>query len=148
MTRSQRLYRIAGHVAEDREAAARELSRLRAQLQAQEEQLERLRDYCLSYHEQLAEAQARGGTAARLANYSLFLARLNDAIGQQEQNVAAATRAFEEQRQAWIRARARVQAVEKAAERCAEDETQAEDKREQRQNDDLNLSRLLRGTEP
>ena len=60
MTRSQRLYRIAGHVAEDREAAARELSRLRAQLQAQEEQLERLRDYCLSYHEQLAEAQARG----------------------------------------------------------------------------------------
>ncbi len=145
MTRSRRLYRIAGHVGQDQEAAARELGRLRAHLQAQEQQLEQLREYCLNYHERLAEAQARGGTAASLANYSLFLGRLNEAIGQQEQSVAAANRAFEAQRQVWIQARARVQAVEKAAERCAEDETRTEEKREQRQNDDLSLARLLRG---
>ncbi|MEE4639852.1 MAG: flagellar export protein FliJ [Wenzhouxiangella sp.] len=144
MTRSKRLYRIAEHVGQDQEAAARELSRLRAQLQEHEDQLERLRDYCLGYHQQLAEAQERGGSAARLANYSQFLARLNDAIRQQEQNVAAAGRAFEQQRQVWIDARARVKAVEKAAERCAMEETRIEDQREQRLSDDMNLTRLIR----
>ena len=147
MTRSRRLYRIATHVAGDQEQAGRELARLRGQLQQQEEQLERLRDYCQGYHEQLVEARKRGGTAARLANYSMFLARLTEAIGQQEQNVAAVQRAYEEQRQVWIRARARVQAVEKAAERCAADEERVEDRREQRENDDLSISRLLRGNQ-
>ncbi|MFP4208672.1 MAG: flagellar export protein FliJ [Wenzhouxiangella sp.] len=148
MTRSRRLYRIAGHVGQDQQAAARELARLRGQLQEHEEQLERLREYCLAYHQQLAEAQARGGSAARLANYSQFLARLNDAIRQGEQNVVAAERAFEQQRQVWIQARARVKAVEKAAERCADEELRREEKREQRHNDDLNLSRRMRGQQP
>lgn len=145
MTRSQRLNRIADHVSHDQEAAARELGRVRGQLQEHEDQLEQLRDYCLSYHKQLAEAQERGGSAAQMANYSRFLGRLTDAIRQQEQNVAAATRAFEQQRQAWIEARARVEAVKKAAGRCANEEARTEEKREQRQNDDLNVTRRMRG---
>lgn len=145
MTRSKRLYRIADHVGQDQEAAARELTRLGGQLQEHEEQLARLHEYCQGYHQQLAEAQARGGSAARLANYSQFLARLNEAIRQQEHNVASAGRAFEQQRQVWIEARARVKAVEKAAERCATEEARTEEKREQRENDDLNLTRLMQG---
>ncbi len=145
MIRSKRLHRIADHVGQDQEAAARELGRMRQQLQEQEDQLQRLQEYCLSYHQQLADARTRGGTAAQMANYSRFLVRLNDAIRQQEQNVADATRAFEHQRRVWIEARARTQAVEKAADRCATDEALEEDRREQRQNDDLNLTRQRRG---
>lgn len=144
MTRSKRLYRIAEHVDLDQEAAARELTRLRTYLQDQEAQLTRLREYCVSYHAQLAEAQARGGTAARLLNYSQFLARLNEAIRQQEQAVGLASRAFDQQRQVWIQARARVKAVSKAAERVARDEDKQAERLEQRQNDDLSLNRLFK----
>ena len=145
MIRSKRLHRIADHVGQDQEAAARELGRRRQQLQEQEDQLQRLQEYCLNYHQQLADARARGGTAAQMANYSQFLVRLNDAIRQQEQNVAAATRAFDQQRKVWIQARARTKAVEKAADRCATEEALDEERREQRQNDELNLTRLKRG---
>ena len=145
MSRSKRLHRIADHVGQDQEAAARELGRLRQHLQEQEDQLQRLQTYCLSYHRQLADARARGGSAAQMANYSQFLVRLNDAIRQQEQNVAAANRAFDQQRQVWIQARARTRAVEKAADRCATEEALKEERREQRQNDDLNLARLGKG---
>lgn len=144
MTRSKRLFRIAEHVDLDQERAARELNRMRLHVQEQEAQLQRLRDYCVAYHEQLAEAQARGGTAARLLNYSQFLARLNEAIRQQEQAVGAAMRAFEQQRQVWIEARSRVKAVTKAAQRIANEELKEADRLEQKQNDDLSLNRLLR----
>lgn len=144
MTRSKRMYRIAEYVDSDQEAAAQELARLRSQVQAQEDQLERLREYCLSYHEQLAEVQARGGSAARLLSYSQFLARLSEAIAQQEQAVAAANRAFEQQRNVWIEARARVQAVTKAAGRLEQAENKTMERHEQRQNDDLSLNRLLK----
>lgn len=143
MTRSERLHRVADRVEREQDAAARRLAELREELDRQEAQLTSLRRYLESYREGMSDVQQQGGAAARLGNYARFIERLQEAVREQEQRVAAARSAHEGQRLRWQEQRARARAIDSVAERHAERERMAVDRAEQRQVDDIVLQRFL-----
>lgn len=84
-SRSKRLYRVAEHTGMERDAAARELAAARDGLDAAEAQLRSLREYVIAYRREMVSVQESGASAARLRNYTEFLAQLERAVGHQEQ---------------------------------------------------------------
>ncbi len=67
----------------------------------------------------------------QLQEYRLFLARLNDAIAQQQKTVLQAERDVERCRSGWMRTRTRSQALDKVRERYQHVERQEAERREQ-----------------
>ena len=141
--RSERLQRVAEQFGRDRDLASRRLGEKRDALDRAEERLVELRDYLDTYHFELEQIRRSGTSAATLQNYAAFLAQLQTALQQQQQNANNARDAFERQMQVWYRARTQVRAVEQAAERHMVIERKALERAEQRQLDDLSLLRFV-----
>ena len=85
---SKRLFRVAEHAGSERDKAARALAESRETLDRAEGQLKSLRDYVQSYRREMAEVQESGASAARVRNYTDFLAQLTLAVRHQESKVA------------------------------------------------------------
>ena len=143
--RSERLQRVAEQFGQDRDLASRRLVEQRAAMDRAEERLVELRAYLDAYHDELEQVRRSGTSASTLQNYATFLAQLQTALQQQEQNASKARDAFERQMQVWYQARTQVRAVEQAAERHVAGERKALERAEQRQLDDLSLLRFAQG---
>jgi flagellar FliJ protein len=111
-------------------------------LEDRERQLEQLRGYRAEYASR--PAQQGAADAVRLQNYHAFLARLGEAIRQQEAQVAAAREDLERKTVAWQERRVEAASLGKVVERIAESEQRAADRQEQRDSDE----RALRGRPP
>jgi flagellar FliJ protein len=111
-------------------------------LEDREKQLEQLRAYRSEYASRAAHEGA--ADAVRLQNYHAFLARLGDAIRQQEELVATAREELERTTAAWHERRIEAASLGKAVERIAEGEQKAGERREQRETDE----RALRARPP
>lgn len=126
----------------EQQQAGRRLAELRDALSQSERQLEILRGYVQSYSGKAADTgSARIFSALELRNYSSFITQLNQAVRQQEMHAAQAQRAFNNQVEIWKQARSRIRSIEKVAERHAESDQRHQDRREQRELDDLVLRR-------
>jgi flagellar FliJ protein len=111
-------------------------------LEDREKQLEQLRAYRSEYASRAAHEGA--ADAVRLQNYHAFLARLGDAIRQQEELVATAREELERTTAAWQERRIEAASLGKVVERIAEGEQKAGERREQRETDE----RALRARPP
>jgi flagellar protein FliJ len=130
MTRSDRFEPIKD-IADGRERDAGTIVAAAQQvLQQREQQLEQLRRYRDDY---TASNAAVLGTvnALKLQNHRAFLARLAEAIRQQEQAVQVAREDYERKREAWRERRVEANALGKAMERFKSEEQRAEAHREQ-----------------
>ena len=137
MTRSERMQPIKA-LADTRERdAGAGVAAARRVLEDRERQLEQLRGYRAEYASRAAEHGA--ADAVRLQNYHAFLARLGDAIRQQEEQVAAARQDLERRTAAWHERRIEAASLGKVVERIAESEQKAADRREQRDADERAL---------
>ena len=139
-----RLHRVARVMGREQEQAGRRLAELRDALTESERQLEVLRGYVESYSGKAgasAEERMRISSTQELQNYSNFLTQLNQAVRQQETHVVGAQRAFDSQIQTWKQARARTRSIEKVADRHADADQRHQERREQRELDDLVLRR-------
>ena len=139
MTRSERLNPVR-RVTEAREQdAARELGECQQQLQRLQQQLLELEGYRREYQAHYQQSGQAGITAQRLLQLQQFLANIDKAVAQQQQEILAAERRCEERRQRWFAARGRSQALDKVAERYQEDERQQQGRREQKESDEFAL---------
>lgn len=115
----------------------------------QQAQLEQIEGYRRDYAGRWTAQFSQGGSAVEIVHcYHSFMARLDDASGQQVRNVDAARSACERARQELMALEMRVAAVRKLIERRRAESARHAARREQRATDDAALQALSRsGTE-
>lgn len=143
---SERMYRVSRFMEREQEKASRRITQLRDALEDTEQQLRTLRDYMQGYNADCPNGTSGGNGLAdpyQLRNYSVFLGQLNRAVREQEMRVARARQAYDEQLQHWKTAQSRTLAVERVAERRAEDEQRRAERSEQELADERILRRYF-----
>jgi flagellar protein FliJ len=120
----------------ERERAERLAEAERNAIEA-EQKLVALERYRNEYEEQLAQRGAGGVDISGVREFQAFLARLGEALVAQRQ-VLTATRATRDQLlNSWREAAQRAQVVQTLAERWQTEARREEDRRDQRENDEL-----------
>lgn len=136
MTRSKRMNPVL-RVAEHREKdAARRLGQTQQRLQQQQARLRELIGYRDEYNLKFQQTCGAGVDVKQLQEYRMFLARLNDAIAQQQRVLASVQREVEQARTGWLRTRSRSQALDKVRDRFIDAERQEAERREQADSDE------------
>jgi flagellar FliJ protein len=119
------------------EGAANDLRGQADRLRAAERKLEQLRQYAAEYRLSRSAALTRGLTAARLREYDVFLARLQEAMQSQALEVDRAQATWEAARLRWVEAHRREKAMDALAERHADEEQLRENRRDRKEQDEF-----------
>ncbi|MCA1806069.1 MAG: flagellar export protein FliJ [Xanthomonadaceae bacterium] len=139
MTRSKRMTPVV-KVAENREqAAARILGEARQRLEQQQRKLDELGTYRDQYSSEFQQRSGQGMGVACLQDFRVFLARLNEAIEQQQRLVERCRQESERQRLNWLSTRTRTQALGKVVDRYRREERHQAERREQLDTDERAL---------
>ena len=101
-----------------------------------EAKLQELERYRGDYESQFKQRAGRGIGATDLRDYQAFLARLSDAIRQQQAVVRRAQSERDAERQRWQEAAKRAKALGHVVEQWHTEERRASDRREQRESDE------------
>lgn len=118
------------------QSSARALGEAQQRLAAAEQKLADLKNYHAEYQRAFMARGKAGQTVTALRDFQAFLARLDEAVRQQEKNVASARDQVALQRRNWQGAARQVKAVESVVERWQDAERQAEDRRDQKDTDE------------
>lgn len=133
MKKSKRLEPISRLAEIKEQQAARLVGDYRKTLEEQSKQLESLKEYREGY---LARYQTVSMGARQLADYRLFLDKLNRAIEEQEQLIANSLNAVHDKEKLWTSARSHNQGMQKLVEKAGKEELTSSEKREQSELDD------------
>ena len=138
MSPSKRLKPVQ-QVAESKEKkAAHHMGQARMHLAQEEAKLQQLKQSHQEYLERFQQVAATGMSATQLQEYRAFLAKLDEAIQQQEKVVAASMASHTTQKDNWKQKRTRTQALGKVVDRYRKEERKAADLTEQKENDENN----------
>jgi flagellar protein FliJ len=137
MTRVDRL-EVVQQVADrnERERAERLAEAERNAIEA-EQKLVALERYRNEYEEQLATRGAAGVEVSGVREFQAFLARLGEALVAQRQVLSAARATRDQMLNSWREAAQRAQVVQTLADRWQDQERRDEDRRDQRESDEL-----------
>ena len=102
-----------------------------------EQKLVALERYRNEYEEQLAQRGAGGVDISGVREFQAFLAKLGEALVAQRQVLAAARAARDQQLNSWREAAQRAQVVQTLADRWQNEARREEDRRDQRESDEL-----------
>lgn len=116
--------------------AARAHGSILCELQKQEKQLNELISYREQYLNAFKSAGESGLSAVQMQDYRIFLQRLNDAILQQQQQIAKGKQDMQLSRQTWQEKRNKSKMINKVVEHRQQLENKQAEKREQRELDD------------
>ena len=136
MHSSKRLEPVANLAKQNEKIAAREHGDMLNAFQQQQHQLDELIAYRKQYFEKFQRAGETGLSIVQLRDYHLFLAKLDQAINQQRQQVMQDQSACQQSQEKWIDRRSRSKMIDKVVEHRADQEALAEQHREQREIDD------------
>lgn len=127
-------------VAERREQSAAKLfGDAQRLLKDHESRLEQLHLFQREYRERF-DSDLRGGLSAiRLQEYQAFMAKLDQAIQQQQAAVELGRQESRQKKQHWQQKHTRTQAIGKAMDRFAREENQARERLEQKESDEFSL---------
>lgn len=137
MTPSRRMDPLLSRAQDQEDAAARELARHQQVLAQHESRLAELRRYAEEY----ASSQMAATSPAQLANRRAFVERLQQAVEQQSQAVANNRRTVEIERSRLLLASRDKQVLEQLAASYRAQERQVDERRQQREMDDLGARR-------
>lgn len=137
MTRNQPLQTVARLAANRERDAAREMAARRREMEGHARQLSELETYRGQYLRQFQAAGGQGLGVVQLQEYQRFLARLDDAISQQQQLLEASQLSYEESHRCWLRLRGEFKALGKIIERREQQAMRELERREQAEIDDL-----------
>ena len=112
-----------------------------AKLQQQQSRLRQLTAYREEYQGLFSSSAGQGLDAVRLQGYRQFLAKVNDAMAQQNAIVQACAAENEEFKAAWLALSRKAKAVDKVLERCLRQQQLTRDQREQQVMDEYALRR-------
>jgi flagellar protein FliJ len=136
MKRSERMApvkQVLGNAERDR---ARDMGSAQKHVDEAQSRLRDLRQYHLDYLQNFQQRARAGQSAQTLRDYQLFLARLEEAVRQQEQVVAQAIAAFDGSRARWQGAARQVKAVDAVVGKWQGDERRRADQLEQKEIDE------------
>jgi flagellar FliJ protein len=136
MSPSKRLKPVQRFAASKEQEAARVMGQAKKSLQQEEAKLEQLKLYHQEYLIRFQQMSAQGINATQLQEYRAFLAKLDEAIKQQQEVVAASVVNHSSTKNTWKKKHSRTQALNKAVERFRKQEQTIADKREQKENDE------------
>lgn len=136
MSPKQRLQMVQRVTDEKERQQARRLAQSRARVAQCEAKLKELQGYEAGYARDFDARAAAGIRGAGIREFQAFLAKLAEAIRQQEQLLEKAKSDSEADRTHWQGAAQRSQIMDKVVENHAIKETKARDQRDQRESDD------------
>ena len=119
------------------------LANAKRALDDHERQLAQLREYRAEYAARVSTGAAPDGV--RLQNYHAFLARLGDAIAQQERAVEEAQAQVDRATESWRESRIEAASIGRAVDKLAVAERRVVDQRLQRETDERALQRARSG---
>ena len=142
MNRSRQFKPVVDHAQQLEKEAAQALGEANRQVSAAVAQLAQLRGYRQEYLDHYRAMGEQGGVdPGRLRDYQAFLAKLNNAMAQQNEAIDAAKQQREEVRRFWLAKRGRSKALDGVLKRYIEEEAYAETRKEQREIDDRSRPR-------
>lgn len=136
MTRTQRLQPVRTLVQDDERRLARNLAAFERRVAECEEKLRELERYRSEYEQEFAIRAGRGIGATDLRDYQAFLARLAQAVRQQQDLVRRACAERDAERARWQDAARRAKALSHVVERWQSEERRMLERREQRECDE------------
>jgi flagellar FliJ protein len=129
-------------LAEDKaDAAAKELADAQRRLDEQGRRLEQLHEFRGQYQQQRTRSGESGIDGFRLRDYNAFVSRIDEAVAQQQREIAQLEAEVERKRRQWTELLSRARAIDKVVGRYADDERRDEDRRAQRQADAVSQAR-------
>ncbi len=146
MKRSRRLDPVAKVARQQERNAARQLGNTRQQVESQQKQLDQLIAYRQQYVQGFNLAAKDGFSALQMQDYKLFLSRLDSAIMQQQQLVAASLDNCEQSQVEWQNRHNHSKLINKLVNNRRQHENRQQDNREQREQDDR--PQVLRNPDP
>jgi flagellar FliJ protein len=136
MSPTRRL-QLVQRVTDDKERRqAQRLAQSRARVAQCEAKLKELQGYHAAYVSDFDKRAAAGIGGAGIREFHAFLAKLGEAIRQQEELLDKARADSESERSSWQGAAQRSQIIDKVVERHAANELKDRDQRDQRESDD------------
>ncbi|MBF0254991.1 MAG: flagellar export protein FliJ [Gammaproteobacteria bacterium] len=136
MTSSARLKPVHGFAERKEQDAARAFGDTQQKLQGEMDKLEQLRHYRREYLERFHSAAREGIQAKRMLEYQAFIAKLDEAISEQERILGFARETNNRAKTTWMQKQSRSKALGKVVEHHQVREQQVRDKREQKDMDE------------
>jgi flagellar protein FliJ len=136
MSPSHRLQLVQRVTDEKERQHAQRLAQSRSRVAQCEAKLKELQGYHAGYIKDFDQRAASGIKGAGIREFHAFLAKLAEAIRQQEELLQKARADSDAERNRWQGAAQRSQIMDKVLERHAARETKARDQRDQRESDD------------
>lgn len=136
MTKSDRLKPVI-KVAENRErAAAKVLGEAQQAAQQRKKRLDELTSYRNDYCARFNSTQSAARPALMMADFRVFLTRLDEAIVQQQRLLDASLRDVEAKKQRWLAERTKTKALDKVTTRLRKQERVHAERKEQKETDE------------
>jgi flagellar FliJ protein len=136
MSPTQRLQLVQRVTDEKERQHAQRLAQSRARVAQCEAKLKELQGYQAGYIKDFDKRATSGIKGSGIREFQAFLAKLGDAIRQQEELLEKAKTDSEAERTHWQGAAQRSQIMDKVVDRHTARENQARDRRDQRESDD------------
>ena len=136
MSQTKRLQLVQRVTDEKKRQQARRLAQSRGRVAECETKLKELQGYHASYVQEFDHRAAAGIGGAGIREFQAFLAKLAEAVRQQEDLLRKAQSDSESARTTWQGAAQRSQIMDKVIEHHTARETRARDHRDQRESDD------------
>jgi flagellar FliJ protein len=136
MSPSKRLKPVQKVAGSREKTAAKQFGDSQRNLNGHVGKLEELRQYHQEYIARFQQAMKSGISSAQLQEYRAFIAKLNEAIQQQEQVVASSQLERTSKQNSWQKKHTRVMALGKVVDRYKKEEAKTADKKEQSEDDE------------
>ena len=144
MTRAKRLAPVQTLVDDKERRLAQSLAAYERRMTESEAKLQELERYRGEYEQQFTQRAAKGIGVTDLRDYQAFLARLADAIKQQQALVQRARAERDAERLRWQEAARKAKALGHVVEQWQAEEQRASDRREQRDSDERAQRKVTR----
>lgn len=141
MTKSQRFEPIRKLADRKEKDAASVLGKTLRERQGAQQRLNELQNYLAEYLERYAQASQSGLGGAQIQEYQAFIAKLEQAIAEQEKVLAGAQQVCDRSKHQWRGEYTRSKAMETVLERMQADERRERERREQAASDERNQRR-------
>ena len=136
MKRAKRLEPVNALMSEAERECAQQLAAMQARLLEAEQRCQELKRYLSEYHTAFRQRAGAGIGVNGMRDYQTFIARLGEAVQQQDGIVAQLRGDCERARAQWREAAAKKSAVKKVIERARAEELQVEARHQQREMDE------------
>jgi flagellar FliJ protein len=144
MNRAKRLEPVQEVVGDAERRLAQSVANFQRRVRESEAKLQELERYRIEYEQQFNQRAGQGMTAPGLRDYQAFLARLNEAVKQQQALVQRAVVERDAEQVRWQHAAKRAKALDHVVGQWQADERRANDRRDQRDTDERGQRKTIR----